>query len=103
MGAMGSGFDEDAGSFNYTPTPEITVAVSIAGLFVMGLICSFPTLWLHKVFMWFAPINSKHPPVPQPSLLVNASYSLGICRNVHCTLGPDTEQAFRRRCFWQCY
>jgi hypothetical protein len=67
MAAMGSGFDEDTGSFNYTPTAEITVAVSIACLFVMGLICSFPTLWLHKVFMWFAPINSKYRPIPQPN------------------------------------
>jgi hypothetical protein len=99
MAAMGSSFNEDTGSFGYTPTAEITVAVSIACLFVMGLICSFPTLWLHKVFMWFAPINSKYPPSPQASLLVDANDSLGICRDVHCTLSPEAKQAFRRRCF----
>jgi MFS-type transporter involved in bile tolerance (Atg22 family) len=91
MAAMGSSFNEDTGSFGYTPTAEITVAVSIACLFVMGLICSFPTLWLHKVFIWFAPINSKYSPIQQASLLLDANNSLGICSNVHCTLGPDAK------------
>jgi hypothetical protein len=59
MAAMGSKFDEESGSFGYTPTAQHIVAVSVACLIVMGLICSFPTLWLHKVFMWFAPINSR--------------------------------------------
>ncbi|KFZ02273.1 hypothetical protein V500_00269 [Pseudogymnoascus sp. VKM F-4518 (FW-2643)] len=57
MVAMGSGFDEGTGTFGYSPTAEHTVATSIGCLVLMGIICSFPTLWLHKVFMWFAPIN----------------------------------------------
>ncbi|KFZ04174.1 hypothetical protein V502_10350 [Pseudogymnoascus sp. VKM F-4520 (FW-2644)] len=57
MVAMGSGFDEETGTFGYSPTAEHTVATSIGCLVLMGIICSFPTLWLHKVFMWFAPIN----------------------------------------------
>jgi hypothetical protein len=59
MASMGSGYDEVTGSFGYSPTAEHTVATSIGCLIVMGLISSFPTKWLHKIFMWFAPINSK--------------------------------------------
>lgn len=60
MVAMGSGFNEETSTFGYSPTAEHTVAASICCLVLMGIICSFPTLWLHKVFMWFAPINSKN-------------------------------------------
>lgn len=55
--AMGSKFDEEAGTFAYTPTAEHTVGVSVAILIFMGAICSFPTKWLHKTIVWFAPIN----------------------------------------------
>lgn len=102
MAAMGSGFNEETASFGYTPSAEITVAVSIARLVVMGLICSFPTLWLHKVFIWFAPINSEYPPSPQAGLLTDTNDSFGICCNLYRPLSHDAKQTFRRRCFRQC-
>ncbi|KAH8592743.1 amino acid/polyamine transporter I [Bisporella sp. PMI_857] len=55
--AMGSGFDEQTQSFNYIPTAKHTVGLSVAIFIVMGIICSFPTKWLHECVIWFAPIN----------------------------------------------
>jgi hypothetical protein len=36
-----------------------TVLLAILVLCLFGTICSFPTEWLHKIILWFAPINSK--------------------------------------------
>lgn len=35
-----------------------TVLLAIFVLCVFGAICSFPTNWLHRIILWFAPINS---------------------------------------------
>jgi hypothetical protein len=35
-----------------------TVLLAIFVLCLFGTICSFPTVWLHRVILWFAPINS---------------------------------------------
>jgi hypothetical protein len=37
-----------------------TVLLAIFILCLFGTICSFPTEWLHRIILWFAPINSKH-------------------------------------------
>jgi ABC-type transport system involved in cytochrome c biogenesis permease subunit len=42
-------------------TPLQTVLLSIALLTVMGAICSLTTKSLHKLILWFAPINSMLP------------------------------------------
>ena len=36
-----------------------TVLLAIFVLCMFGTICSFPTNWLHRIILWFAPINSK--------------------------------------------
>lgn len=36
-----------------------TVLLAIFVLCLFGLICSFPTEWLHRIILWFAPINSE--------------------------------------------
>ena len=36
-----------------------TVLLSVALLCVMGVICSLTTKFLHRIILWFAPINSK--------------------------------------------
>ncbi|GAM41228.1 amino acid permease [Talaromyces pinophilus] len=48
---------EDSGRYSYSPTAAQTVLVSIALLCVMGIICSLTTKTLHRVILWFAPIN----------------------------------------------
>jgi hypothetical protein len=35
-----------------------TVLLAIFVLCLFGTICSFPTNWLHRIVLWFAPINS---------------------------------------------
>ena len=57
MVSLGSGFDDVAQSFRYSPTPEHTVAASIGMLVLMGMICSLPSKWLSDFIVWFAPIN----------------------------------------------
>ncbi|KAK3208012.1 hypothetical protein GRF29_96g1110378 [Pseudopithomyces chartarum] len=42
---------------SFSPTAVQTVLLAILVLCLFGTICSFPTLWLHKVILWFAPIN----------------------------------------------
>jgi hypothetical protein len=34
-----------------------TVLLAIFVLCLFGAICSFPTEWLHRIILWFAPIN----------------------------------------------
>ncbi|EAA63652.1 hypothetical protein AN3081.2 [Aspergillus nidulans FGSC A4] len=49
------------GSYSYTPTAWDTVRLSIALLIFLGVICSMTTKLLHRIFIWFAPINNKQP------------------------------------------
>jgi H+/Cl- antiporter ClcA len=41
-----------------------TVLLAILVLCLFGVICSLTTRWLHKIVLWFAPINSKYPRRP---------------------------------------
>ncbi|KAJ5748898.1 uncharacterized protein N7511_010594 [Penicillium nucicola] len=45
------------GKYSYSPTALETVLVSIALLCVLGVICSLTTKSLHRIILWFAPIN----------------------------------------------
>ncbi|KAL4992523.1 amino acid/polyamine transporter I [Aspergillus falconensis] len=45
------------GVHSYTPTAWDTVRLSIALLIFLGVICSMTTKSLHRIFIWFAPIN----------------------------------------------
>ncbi|KAF2268562.1 amino acid transporter [Lojkania enalia] len=45
------------GEPSFTPTALQTVLLAILVLCMFGTICSFPTQWLHKIILWFAPIN----------------------------------------------
>ncbi|OJI99992.1 hypothetical protein ASPVEDRAFT_51273 [Aspergillus versicolor CBS 583.65] len=45
------------GGYSYTPTAWDTVRLSIALLIFLGVISSMTTKWLHRIFIWFAPIN----------------------------------------------
>ncbi|KAH0548484.1 hypothetical protein GP486_007938 [Trichoglossum hirsutum] len=54
-GSMNSRFDGQ--SYLYSPTALQTVLLSIALLATMGVICSLTTKSLHKIILWFAPIN----------------------------------------------
>lgn len=47
----------DNGAPTFTPTALQTVLLAILVLCFFGSICSFPTAWLHKIILWFAPIN----------------------------------------------
>ncbi|KAF2743922.1 amino acid transporter [Sporormia fimetaria CBS 119925] len=47
----------DDGSPTFTPTALQTVLLAILVLCLFGSICSFPTNWLHRIILWFAPIN----------------------------------------------
>lgn len=42
----------------YNRTALQTVLLSIALLCIMGIICSLTTKSLHRIILWFAPINS---------------------------------------------
>ncbi|EEA20771.1 hypothetical protein EYB25_008257 [Talaromyces marneffei] len=48
---------ESSGRYSYSPTAAQTVLVSIALLCVMGIICSLTTKTLHRIILWFAPVN----------------------------------------------
>ncbi|KAJ5513978.1 hypothetical protein N7463_003530 [Penicillium fimorum] len=43
--------------YSYAPTALETVLVSIAILCILGIICSLTTKSLHRIVIWFAPIN----------------------------------------------
>ncbi|KAF2993128.1 hypothetical protein E8E13_000325 [Curvularia kusanoi] len=47
----------DGGEATYTPNAQQTVLLAILVLCLFGTICSFPTEWLHRIILWFAPIN----------------------------------------------
>jgi len=60
-----------------------TVLLAILCLCIMGVICSLTTRSLHKIILWFAPINSMD--VPNHAYLIPRAHvfsvlaSLGIC------------------------
>ncbi|OKL60303.1 hypothetical protein UA08_04340 [Talaromyces atroroseus] len=45
------------GEYSFSPTAAQTVLVSLALLCVMGVICSLTTKTLHRIVLWFAPVN----------------------------------------------
>ncbi|KAK5131169.1 hypothetical protein LTR08_001255 [Meristemomyces frigidus] len=53
--SMNSGYA--GGTYVYAPTAAQTVLVAILTLFVFGAVCSLTTKALHRVVLWFAPIN----------------------------------------------
>ncbi|KAI9797080.1 MAG: hypothetical protein M1825_006263 [Sarcosagium campestre] len=53
--SMNSGFWN--GQYSYEPTALHTVLLTIVLLCVMGAICSLTTRILHRIILWFAPIN----------------------------------------------
>ncbi|CZT10709.1 probable amino acid permease 2 (AAP-2) [Rhynchosporium graminicola] len=53
--SMNSAFDGE--SYAYSPTPLQIVLLSIGLLIIFGIICSLTTHALHKIVIWFAPIN----------------------------------------------
>ncbi|KAI9707102.1 MAG: hypothetical protein M1836_000062 [Candelina mexicana] len=53
--SMNSNFE--AGAYTYAPTALQTVLLAILLLCIMGVICSLTTRSLHKIILWFAPIN----------------------------------------------
>ncbi|KAK9802319.1 putative Amino acid permease, variant [Seiridium cardinale] len=57
LAAVVIGSEQEDGTFAYTPTAGVTVALSIAILVCHGIICSFPTGKLSQIIKWFAPIN----------------------------------------------
>ncbi|OAL75231.1 amino acid permease [Trichophyton violaceum] len=54
--SMNSNLD-DKGNYSFKPTALQTVLLSIALLCIMGIICSLTTKSLHRIILWFAPIN----------------------------------------------
>lgn len=80
---------------SFTPTAVQTVLLAILVLCLFGTICSFPTLWLHKVILWFAPINSEMflPTRPSNSAdLAPVLASLAICIAL-LVLTPEKQSA----------
>ena len=57
MVSLGSGFDAEAASFRYSPTPGHTVGASVGMLALMGIICSLSSKWLSHLIVWFAPVG----------------------------------------------
>lgn len=53
--SMNSTFKD--GKYSYSPTALQTVLLSISLLCIMGIICSLTTKSLHRIVLWFAPIN----------------------------------------------
>ncbi|KAF2088567.1 amino acid transporter [Saccharata proteae CBS 121410] len=47
----------DNGTYSFTPTALQTVLLAILILCLFGVICSLTTKSLHKIVLWFAPIN----------------------------------------------
>ncbi|QVM06605.1 hypothetical protein D8B26_001312 [Coccidioides posadasii str. Silveira] len=53
--SMNSNFKD--GKYAYAPTALQTVLLAIGLLCIMGVICSLTTKSLHRIILWFAPIN----------------------------------------------
>ncbi|OJJ51420.1 hypothetical protein ASPZODRAFT_56915 [Penicilliopsis zonata CBS 506.65] len=49
--------DFQDGTYAYSPTALQTVILAIGLLCIMGVICSLSTKTLHRIILWFAPIN----------------------------------------------
>ncbi|KZF21759.1 amino acid permease, variant [Xylona heveae TC161] len=45
------------GAYSYSPTALQTVLLTLLLLCIMGIICSLTTKSLHRIILWFAPIN----------------------------------------------
>jgi amino acid transporter len=43
----------------YSPTAWQTIVLAVGVLCIVGVICSLATKSLHRIIMWFAPINSE--------------------------------------------
>ncbi|KAF8539480.1 amino acid/polyamine transporter I [Trichophaea hybrida] len=54
--SMNSGLEE-GGGYSFVPTAVQTVVLAVVLLGVMGCVCSLTTRSLHRVVVWFAPIN----------------------------------------------
>ncbi|SMQ51534.1 unnamed protein product [Zymoseptoria tritici ST99CH_3D7] len=53
--SMNSGLLGDG--YQYSPKPWQTVLVALFALTIFGCVCSLPTKNLHRIILWFAPIN----------------------------------------------
>lgn len=53
--SMNSGITD--GAYNYSPTPAQTVMVALLTLCIFGVVASLTTRALHRIVLWFAPIN----------------------------------------------
>lgn len=53
--SMNSRYDD--GTYAYAPTPAQTVMLALLTLIVFGTVCSLTTRALHRIILWFAPIN----------------------------------------------
>jgi hypothetical protein len=85
---------------NKDSTPLQTVLLAILVLCLFGTICSFPTEWLHKIILWFAPINSKTAQALSRNY-TDPSNSRGFDMYLHCATRAHTEQAERKVGLWR--
>ena len=86
---------DSSGLPKFSPTAVQTVLLAILILCLFGTICSFPTLWLHKVILWFAPINSEDGPLPSMIKYANVNLvlaSIAICIAL-LVLTPEKQSA----------
>ena len=74
--SMNSRYED--GTYAYSPTPAQTVMLALLTLLIFGTVCSLTTRALHRIVLWFAPIN--------------VLASIGICI-VLLVLTPDKRSA----------
>ena len=55
--SMNSTYTDGDGTYAYSPTAAQTVMVALLTLIVFGTVCSLTTKALHRIVLWFAPIN----------------------------------------------
>jgi len=67
-----------------------TVLLAIFVLCMFGTICSFPTNWLHRIILWFAPINSMCNAAHLEPLLTLDSHCINL--HMHRSSHSYTEQ-----------
>lgn len=53
--SMNSRYED--GSYAYAPTAAQTVMLALLTLVIFGTVCSLTTRALHRIILWFAPIN----------------------------------------------
>jgi hypothetical protein len=72
------------------------VLLAILVLCLFGTICSFPTEWLHRIILWFAPINSTlRWQINGTLALLTIACSHCIDLHLHRTTRSHTEQTKR--------